>query len=164
MKVLYIFFLILCVFMFTCDSGTDPEEENTIQFAPEKLTVASGEDMEISLEMKNLESTIFAMSMHIEYDRNVVSCDDSNGLQSGDFFGNEAICFIKAKYSVIYITITRIQGSEPVSESGKLCSLKFTGCQSGICDLNIATLFCYDSAGNEVNADIKTTPGTITVN
>jgi hypothetical protein len=116
--------------------------------------------------MQDFIDSVFAATMQITYDSSVVAFDDSTGFLLGEFFGSEMIVFVQSENSVIHLAISLFQGVQPVTGSGTVGSLIFTGISPGSSTIQIpaSSLHLYDSNGNEVNIeDLVTESATITV-
>lgn len=153
MKKLMILFLASVVMINCSDSGTEPESSNpSLSFSPEAATLTRGGQVQISLNLSNIETNIFGISLQIEYESAVASFDENNGFTAGDFFNQDAIQFVKESANKIYLTMSMIQGNAPVNGNGILGILTFAGVAAGQFDLEIdeSALNFYDESGGSI--------------
>lgn len=137
-----------------------------VRFAETSQSVSVGGSVSLTLNMQDFIDSVFAATMQITYDSSVVAFDDSTGFLLGEFFGSEMIVFVQSENSVIHLAISLFQGVQPVTGSGTVGSLIFTGISPGSSTIQIpaSSLHLYDSNGNEVNIeDLATESATITV-
>ncbi|MCH7732786.1 MAG: hypothetical protein IIB44_09780 [Candidatus Marinimicrobia bacterium] len=147
----FIFFSL--VILTSC--GKEPSRskpEPTLSFSPQTLSINTGQQGEFTIQIEDLDSPVFGISMRIAYDSSIVSFSDSTGFSVGDFFGTDVVAFTREEVSIIHLTVTLTQGQEEVSGSGGLGVLTFVGKSSGTSTVNITSseLYFYDSNGNEV--------------
>jgi len=146
----------VCIFALTyscSDKGTEPDiQDPMLSFMPDVITIASGNQTETDLAISDLQNEVFAISLQISFDPDIISFDETGLFTAGDFFSQSAITFIKAVYDKLFLTISSVQGSAPVEGSGMLGTIRFTAEASGSCALNINTsdLKFYDDVGNTI--------------
>jgi len=144
---------LVVILLISCDkNSTEPDESiPKIYFTPDNVSLAVGEEVTISLRVENLPP-IFGMSLRIIYDDAVVSFSDSLGVERGDFFGQDAIMFVRDNNSVIHLSVTQIQGEGEVDGSGVVGTFTFTGLAAGNCEVRVLEdeLEVYDCEGNGI--------------
>ena len=150
----YFKFIFLSLVILT-SCGKEPSRskpEPTLSFSPETLSINSGQQGEFTIQIEDLDSPVFGISMRIAYDSSIVSFSDSTGFFLGDFFGTDVVAFVREEVSIIHLTVTLTQSQEEVSGSGGLGVLTFVGKSSGTSTVDITSseLYFYDSDGNEV--------------
>lgn len=125
---------------------------STFSFTPDSTILPINNESAINIIMENFETTMFGISMRITYDSALVSITDSTGFSPGNIFDQNAIVFSKAENSIIYLTLTQVQGQGQVSGTGTLGTLTFKGKSAGNCTIQIIQdkLNLYDNLGNQV--------------
>jgi hypothetical protein len=105
----------------------------------------------ISLEITDLKTAIFGISMQISYNTSVVEVDTTNGIEQGVYFGTNAISLFEIVHDTVHFSISAI-GDDMVSGTGKLCDFKVTGLSSGTSPLTIVPeeIYFIDENGDEV--------------
>ena len=105
----------------------------------------------ISLEITDLETAIFGISMQISYNTSVVEVDTTNGIEQGVYFGTNAISLFEIVHDTVHFSISAI-GDDMVSGTGKLCDFKVTGLSSGTSPFTIVPeeIYFIDENGDEV--------------
>ena len=146
----FIFFSL--VILTSC--GKEPSRskpEPTLSFTPQTLSINTGQQGEFTIQIEDLDSPVFGISMRIAYDSSIVSFSDSTGFSVGDFFGTDVVAFTREEVSIIHLTVTLTQGQEEVSGSGDIGRLTFVGKSTGNSTVEVITseLYFYDSEGNE---------------
>ncbi|MDK9700113.1 MAG: cohesin domain-containing protein [bacterium] len=139
----------------------------SIGFATAGSAIAVGQEIEMSLQADNLSADVFAVSMQISFDQEVLAFSDSSGWVAGDLFGSNALTFVRTEESVIRLTVTRVQGTQPGNGFGTLCRLTFSGRAAGTSPLQIDRneLKLFDSTGVEIDlADIVINNAAMQVN
>jgi len=123
-----------------------------IYFSPDSTVLSVNNESGIDIIMENFEITMFGISLRIEYDSTLVSFTDSTGFNIGNIFDPTAIVFSKAENSIIYLSLTQLQGQNQVLGSGTLGTLTFKGKSAGNCMIQIipAKLNIYDNLGNQI--------------
>jgi hypothetical protein len=134
-----------------CDD--DPANDCAlIHLTPISQSIMVGESAIVTIEIDELSDPIFSISMEINYQTSILAFDDSSGFVVGDFFGADHIVFITEESSIIYLTITLLQGEELIHGSGSIGNLTFTGLAAGTCNIQIPIdgLHFFDDSGNEI--------------
>jgi len=148
----YIVFILCLILISGCSNdSTEPEEQQPVLFFSESsTTITVGEQTNLSLEIEDFTESVFGVSFQVQYDSSIISFNESSGLSSGDFFGQDAIIFVKDNNSNIHITISQIQGQNVVSGSGVFNTFTFNGKSFGNCTIQITPedLHFYDINGN----------------
>ena len=125
---------------------------STIYFTPDSTVLPIDNEIGVDIILENFETTMFGISLRINYDSTLVSFTDSTGFSPGNIFDSNAIVFTKAENSIIYLTLTQVQGQSQVSGTGTLGSLTFKGETAGNCTIQIIQdkLNLYDNLGNQI--------------
>ena len=137
-----------------------------IHFTPISQSINIGESAVLVIEIDELSDPIFAISMEINYQTSILAFDDSSGFVAGDFFGADHIVFITEESSIIYLTVTLLQGEELIHGSGSIGNFTFTGLTAGTSNIQIPIhgLHFFDDSGNEIFPnDLVIEPAVITV-
>jgi hypothetical protein len=167
MKKIIILTLIFTLILSCSDSGTGPEQgDPTISFSPETISFSNGTQTEISLEVSDLITEIFAISLQLNYDAVILSFNEITGFSAGDFFGQNEISFIKVNEGKIHMSFSLTQGSQSLKGSGTLGTFTFSGITVGNCTLAIdeSELVFYDESGNSFEiSDLIITSTSISV-
>lgn len=163
-KIIILVFLLLQVNSCT-DSGTEAPGDPKISFSPQEIAISNQGQTEISLKISDFKAEIFALSMQLTYDGDIVSIDEA-GFSSGDFFGENGISLIKVTEDNIHLSLSLTQGMTSLKGSGTLCKFSVKGITNGNCTLSVDEneLVFYDSAGNPVEIeDLSTVSSSINV-
>ncbi len=134
-----------------CDD--DPTNDCAlIHLTPISQSIMVGESAVVTIEIDELSDPIFAISMEINYQTSILAFDDSSGFVVGDFFGADHIVFITEESSIIYLTITLLQGEELIHGSGSIGNFTFTGLAVGTSNIQIPIdrLHFFNDSGNEI--------------
>jgi hypothetical protein len=150
----YIYILLFIVVLFGCsEKSTEPKSSSasaSISFSADTLVVGIGEEADMQLQLSFSGRSIFGISMRIDYRPNIVTFNDSTDFEVGDYFGTEIVSFVQSEENSIHLSISLIQGENPVNGSDDLGTLTFTGLSQGVSDIEIipSELFFYNSDGN----------------
>ena len=141
--------------MILTSCGKEPSRskpEPTLSFIPQTLSINTGQQGEFTIQIEDIDSPVFGISMRIVYDSSIVSFSDLTGFAAGNFFGADFIDFVREEGSIIHLTLTLTQGQEEESGSGGLGVLTLIGKSSGTSTVDITSsdLYFYNSNGNEV--------------
>jgi len=153
----YITLLVLIAIMLSgcsSSSSTQPEETApTISLKPEDVQLTEGQTTAIRLQLDLLDQAVFGISLRIDYLPVLVAFDESSDFILGSYFGNNAVSFVKSEGNSIYLTFSRIQGQEPVSGAGTVCTLSFTaqGKGMGYIEIPESEIHFYNSDGNAIS-------------
>ena len=125
---------------------------STISFTPDSTILPINNESGINIIMDNFETTMFGISLRINYDSTLVSFTDSTGFSPGNIFDPNAIVFTKAENSIIYLSLTQVQGQSQVFGTGTLGTLTFKGKSTGNCTIQIIQdkLNLYDNLGSQI--------------
>jgi len=152
---LIIFGLFFLVILSGCSSNSsEPSDEShaRLAFTPAEITVATGEQTSITLEILELSIPIFGLSFKMTFDPGIISFADTLEVESGNFFGQNTIAFATKTDSTIHLSFTKTQGQESVINPGIICSFPITGEKIGNCVIEILReeIRFYDSVGDEI--------------
>jgi len=91
--------------------------------------------------------------MQIKFNHNILWFDENSGFSTGDLFGSSAVTFIKYHENKIYLTVSLLQGTQPLEGSGTLGTFIFGGRAAGssFVEAVAAELLFYDESGNFVD-------------
>jgi len=148
MKDIFIY-IIFSLYIVSC--STEPTQNDPrINFSSENFSFSTGNQMEVALKITDLQTKIFALSLQINFDADLLSFDENTGFINGDFFGEDQINLIKASENLIHLSISLTQGMSTRKGDGTLGTFKFTGIAVGNCELSIdeSELVFYDGSGN----------------
>ena len=106
----------------------------------------------ISLEITDLETSVFGVSMLISYDASVVEVDTSNSFGQGAYFGTTAISLFETVDDTVHFSISAIHGDATVNGTGKLCDFEITGLTQGTSTFTIVpeVIYFIDDNGDAV--------------
>jgi len=153
MKKLVVIFSVTLILLNCSDKkGTGVDSNPVISFSPPIIQLETGEQGQISLDFHDFNADIFAVSMQISCDSSIASFNESTDFTSGDFFGQDAVIFVRNENDTIYLTLSLIQGTTPVKGSGTLANFNFTGNSAGSTTLipSENQLYFYDEDGNDI--------------
>jgi hypothetical protein len=151
----YLFFALFIILIAGCSDNSTGDDNNTspqLYFSPESSTVVIGNQIDLSLKIKNLTPSIFAVSVQLHHNNSVFSFSDNIDSGSDDIFGDDALRFAQHDDSTIYLSVTRTQGQSQVEGSGTIGILELEGNSIGLDSIYIipGQLYFYDSTGNIV--------------
>ncbi len=163
-----IFILVFLIFQLnSCsDKGTESTPDPKLSFSPENVTISNNSQTEITLNISDIVTNIFALSLQLNYDTNILLFDENTGFSVGDFFGQNEISLIKVNEDNIHLSISLTQGSSSIKGTGALCTLSFKGISVGNSTLSINEdeLIFYDVTGNSITiAGLTVVPSSINV-
>ncbi|SVE08025.1 uncharacterized protein METZ01_LOCUS460879, partial [marine metagenome] len=111
------------------DETTIPPPAFLLSSSTSSITVEGSTTL--SVELANLETSVFGVSMQISYDASVVVVDTPSGFVQGPYFGTNAISLFETVDNTIHFSISAIQGDAMVNGTDKLCDFTVTGLSSG---------------------------------
>lgn len=169
MKKTRLIILLMIVAALSCSKkSTEPlPQYPKLSFAPANLEISSNQSTRVNMRIDNFTQLLFGASFQITFNSSKISVADSLASVNESIFGGNTIRFIRVDSSTVHLSITRIQGDDPVSGSGIICGLHITGNEPGVCSLAIAPdeLYFYDIDGDIVTIDsLEITPAIIRVN
>jgi hypothetical protein len=167
MKKLFILMIILIQYNGCSDTGTAPVPDPTISLLPESVTISNNSHTEITVNISNFTQEIFAISMQLNFDTDILSFDENSGFSVGDFFSQKEIILVRQVDNNIHFSISLMQGAPPIKGTGTLCKFALHGVAIGNCILSIneTELFFYDTAGNPKGiANLQIGSSSISVN
>lgn len=155
MRIVFILVLSMALLLFGCDdNASDPvvTPPASLGLSPSQSSLAAGADAEQSLRLEGLTTPVFGVSVQLSFNNSVVTFGDSLTLVEDGFFGTSAIGFARSEGSTLHLTVTRTQGSDPVSGSGVVGTLHVHGLAAGSSTMTILPddLHFYDADGNVI--------------
>ena len=161
-----ILILLIGLILISCE-----EDEPTIPSTPTLLLSSSsssitvGGSTTLSLELANLETSVFGVSMQISYDASVVVVDTPSGFVQGPYFGTNAISLFETVDNTIHFSISAI-GGNMVSGTGTICVFEVTGLSTGTSTFTIVPeeiYFIDDNGDAVIITDLEVGDLTITI-
>lgn len=152
MKKIFILIILLIQINSCSDKSTEPVSDPELSFSPEEVTMSNNTQTAVTVNIADISKDIFAISMRLNFDDNVLSFDENSGCSVGDFFGQDAIHLVKVSESNIHLSISLTQGASPIKGTGAICTLTFQCIATGNCMLTINEdeLIFYDAAGSAI--------------
>ena len=152
--------ILFTVLIYACsDNSTNPGKIiPSISFSPESVQINSEQITQFKIKIDVSKYAVFAVSLRICYNSgtdinsDILSFDEAIGFSAGDFFGDNAVVFVKADTNIIYLSISLTKGQELEQSSGELGTITFTGQTPGIGNIEIdpVEFYLYDSDGGVV--------------
>jgi hypothetical protein len=139
-----------------CSDGGDPvapvDPLPGIAVSLSKNTVEIGEEASLSVSLNGVDAQVFALSIRIGFDEEVVNIDEETGFVVGDFIGNEAIALFQIEDEMIYISVTNIADKGKSLRSGAIGDILFSGASQGQCEFTVdpEDLRFIDATGAEM--------------
>jgi PKD repeat protein len=103
----------------------------TLLLSSSSSSITVGGSTTLSVELANLETYVFGVSMQISYDASAVEVDTLSGFVQGTYFGTNAISLFETVDNTVHFSISAIQGDAMVNGTDKLCDFTVTGLSSG---------------------------------
>ncbi len=143
---------LMSVFLAGCDKNpASPPEESAprLRFEPVSVHVGLGREASLTLKMDDFSAPVFAVSLQIYFNDEIVSFSDSLGLHRDDYFGPDALLFVESVDSTIHLSLSSVPIPAPGELSGTFCVLTFRGEGVGSSEIRIMRdeLYFYDSEG-----------------
>ena len=161
-----IFIMFIGVMLTSCEDDEPTNPPPTLLLSSSSSSITVGGSTSISVELADLETFVFGVSMQISYDTSVVEVDTTSGFVQGTYFGTNAISLFETVDDKVHFSITEVQGDDMVSGTGKICEFEINGLNVGTSTFTIVTdeLYFIDKNGNEmVVTDLEIRDLTITV-
>jgi len=151
----FIGLLVLLIIGCSNDSATSNQSSIVLDLELMQTSVNLGEEAQLDILVDECSTPIFGICLQIEFDDEILAFSNSNAMVIGDFLGDDLVTFVQEEDGIIYLTFTLTQSNEPVSGSGKLCSIYFETIDSGTSSINILTneITIYDQNGNIIEFD-----------
>lgn len=138
----------------------------SISITPEYSSIGIGESIELIIQIDNISTPVYGISIRIAYDSDIVDFD-ANNFMLGNLFNSNAIAFAQVSGSIAYLMITMTDNQAYFSGSGEVGVVTFIGLNSGLSSLSFieSDLLLYNSEGNIILIDgLKMKPAEIIVN
>ena len=146
------------------DEPTNPPPILSLSSSSSSITV--GDSTTISIELADLETSVFGVSMQISYNTSVVEVDTTSGFVQGAYFGTNAISLFEIVHDTIHFSISAIHGDAMVNGTGKLCDFAVTGLSTGTSTFTIVPeeiYFIDDNGDAVIITDLEVGDLTITI-
>jgi len=147
-----IFIMFIGVMLTSCedDEPTNPPPTLSLSSSSSSITVRGSTS--ISVELANLETSVFGVSMQISYDTSVVRVDTTSGFVQGTYFGTNAISLFETVDDKVHFSITEVRDDVMVSGTGTICEFDVTGLSSGASQFTIVSeeIYFIDDNGDAV--------------
>jgi len=147
---------ILAAQILSCSTGSDPDQSDPkLSFSKKVVSLSNGSTKDISLKLNDFTTKIFALSMQLPFDPDIISINESTGFSVGDFFDQNEISLLKIEGNTIHLSISLTQGTAPVKGSGVLGTFTLNGIAVGNCVLTIDEdeLIFYDESGDAIEIE-----------
>jgi len=146
------FFLI---FISSCEKNPvrSPEMPPRLFFEPDSVYIAIGQKAKLTLQLDGVSESIFALSLQVTYNEEVISFSDSSGFEAGDFFPQNALVFVRSDHSRVHLSISKVDSQLVRGESSTIGSLTFTGLAAGSSPVQITPneLYFYNDEGEIID-------------
>ena len=145
------------------DEPTNPSPTLSLSSSSSSITVEGSTTL--SVELANMETSVFGVSMQISYDASVAEVDTTSGFEQGAYFGTNAISLFETVDNTVHFSISAI-GGNMVSGNGKLCDFKVTGLSTGTSTFTIVPeeiYFIDDNGDAVIITDLEVGDLTITI-
>ena len=143
-----------------------PTPPPTLLLSSSFSSITVGDSKALSIELADMETSVFGVSMLISYNTTVVEVDTNNSFEQGAYFGTNAIYLFERVEDEIHFSITEVWGDDMVSGTGKLCDFEVKGLTPGTSIFTIIPdeIYFIDTNGEEVViTDLEVGDLTITV-
>ena len=145
------------------DEPTNPSPTLSLSSSSSSITVEGSTTL--SVELANMETSVFGVSLQISYDASVAEVDTTSGFEQGAYFGTNAISLFETVDNTVHFSISAI-GGNMVSGNGKLCDFKVTGLSTGTSTFTIVPeeiYFIDDNGDAVIITDLEVGDLTITI-
>ena len=161
-----IFIMFIGVMLTSCEEEVPTTPAPALLLSSSSSSILVGGTATISLEITDLETSVFGVSMLISYDTTVVEVDTSNSFEQGAYFGTNAISLFEIVDDKVHFSITEVRDDVMVSGAGTICEFDVTGLSLGTSTFTIVpeVIYFIDDNGVElVITDLEVGDLTITV-
>ena len=144
--------LLIGLILTSCEDDKQTTPEPTMLLSSSSSSITVGGSTILSLELANMEKSVFGVSIQISYDASVVEVGTSSGFMQGTYFGTNAISLFETADNTVHFSISAIQGDAMVNGTDKLCDFTVTGLSSGTTTYTIVPeeIHFIDDNGDEV--------------
>lgn len=148
----FIIAALICVQITSCSKSTGSKSDPSLYFDPPDITISNGAQTAVTLNVADLDVKIFAVSMRLNYDPQMLSFDQNSGFVLGDLFDQNEISLVINNEGHIHVSLSLVQGTDPFKRDGSLATFTFGGMVAGTTQINIDQneLFFYDQSGNSL--------------
>ena len=156
MKLFCIFCALLALFGCTADKVNSSEFDLKIEISPSSYTIQTGESFPIEIMINECSQPIFGLSLQIEYNLELIFCENPASLATCEFFGSNSISFIQINDNIIHLAFSLMQGEQPVSGSEILCTIYLEAVAAGITEIVILpnSVNAFDTQGSPLEIDL----------
>ncbi len=148
------------------DNPAEPEPTPTISVSLSDQIIHAGDTGSLSIALNDIDASVFAMSMRIEYAPAVLVIREQDAYGPGVYFGTDALALLQVDDGIMYLAITRIASKSADKNSGLVGEIAFNAQQNGQCDfiVNIDDVRFIDANGQNVEIpDLAIRETTLTV-
>ncbi len=150
-KVLMI--LLTAMLVLTCENASDPATNPLIGISVADETINTGSIFELTVEITDFPSELFAISGRLSFDENRISIDDTQTEWIGNIWSQSALGLLEVENGIVYFSVTQVAGSGNADNGGTILTIQVAPEQSGSTSLDLlpSQLTFYDSDGQELN-------------
>ena len=162
-----IFIMFIGVMLISCEDDEPTNPPPTLSLSSSSSSITVGGSTTLSVELANMEASVFGVSMQISYYATVVEVDTTSGFVQGGYFGPNAISLFETVDDTVHFSISAIQGDAMVNGTGKLCDFEVTGLSSGTSPFTIVPGKIYSIDADTIESvmnELEVGDLTITVN
>ena len=161
-----IFIMFIGVMLTSCEDEVPTTPAPALSLSSSSSSILVGGTATISLEITDLKTSVFGISMLISYDTTVVEVDTSNSFEQGAYFGTNAISLFETVDDKVHFSITEVRDDVMVSGTGTICEFDVTGLSLGASQFTIVSeeiYFIDDNGDAVIITDLEVGDLTITV-
>ena len=126
-----IFIMFIGVMLTSCEEEVPTTPAPALLLSSSSSSILVDSTATISLEITDLETSVFGVSMQISYNTIVIEVDTTSGFVQGGYFGTDAISLFETVDNTVHFSISAIHGDAMVNGTGKLCTFEVTGLSTG---------------------------------
>ena len=147
-----ILILLTGLILTSCEDEVPTTPAPSLSLSSSSSSILVGGTATISLEITDLETSVFGISMLISYDTTVVEVDTSNSFDQGAYFGTNAISLFETVDDKVHFSITEVRDDVMVSGTGTICEFDVTGLFLGVSQFTIVPeeIYFIDDNGDAV--------------
>ena len=160
-----VFILLTGLILTGCEDDEPTNPPPTLSLSSSSSSITVGDSKTLSIELADMETSVFGVSMQISYDASVAEVDTTSGFVQGAYFGTNAISLFETVDNTVHFSISAI-GGNMVSGNGKLCDFKVTGLSTGTSTFTIVPeeiYFIDDNGDAVIITDLEVGDLTITI-
>ena len=148
-----ILILLTGLILTSCEDDEPTNPPPTLSLSSSSSSITVGGSTTLSVELANMEASVFGVSMQISYYATVVEVDTTSGFVQGGYFGPNAISLFETVDDTVHFSISAIQGDAMVNGTGTICVFEVTGLSSGTSPFTIVPeeIYFIDANGSKVD-------------